>query len=95
MENGSANGHTANGERRDSSRGHERQASMVESTVGDSLALVGATVLDQYRDHLPRRKGHRRKVTEGCGGLSCTSWFFLFLSLLQCKCVAISFTKYV
>ncbi len=82
MENASTNGHIANEEK----RSHERQLSMVDSTVGDSVG-VGAHILNQYRDRLPRRKGHRRKIAEGCGGLSCASWFFLFLSLLQCKSV--------
>ncbi len=84
MEHNSINGHTTNDGT--SGGGHERQPSVVESTVEDSCVLVGAKdVLEQYREHLPRRKGHRRKVAEGCGGLTCASWFFLFLSLLQCK----------
>lgn len=61
-------------------------ASIVESTVGESFVLVSQNdVLEQYRGHLPRRKGHRRKAAEGCGGLSSTSWVFLSLALFQCK----------
>ena len=60
--------------------------SIVETTVGESSVLVSQNdVLEQYRGHLPRRKGHRRKAAEGCGGLSSTSWVFLSLALFQCK----------
>lgn len=49
-----------------------------QSSASDSLGLV--TSMETYKERLPRR---RKKASDGCWGLTCYSWLFLLLALLQ------------
>ena len=56
----------------------DRSALHQQNSTTDSLG--GDTSIDEYKKRLRRR---RKKASDGCWDLTCYSWFFLLVALLQ------------
>ena len=66
------------------SRSADRFELQQQNSVADSLS-DDAQSLEEYKKRLRRR---RKKASDGCWNLTCYSWFFLLIALLQGRSMA-------